>query len=114
MALSQKKRGQAAEVPSALSADETKGSMRTVPQWTLCEHSIFRELSFKDFIQAMDFVNQVAQISEAEDHHPDIFISYNKVKLDLSTHTARGLTQKDFDLAEKIDRFFEANIRNPL
>lgn len=103
MPLAQKKSVKNFEGPSVLSISDARGSMRTVPQWTFCDHSIVREFSFKDFKQAIDFVKQVAEVAEAVNHHPDIFISYNKVKLDSSTHTAGGLTQKDFELATKID-----------
>jgi len=67
------------------------------------DHSLVREFIFDDFEQSIDFVNQVAKEAEAMNHHPDIFISYDKVKLILSTHTAKGLTNKDFDLAVKFD-----------
>jgi 4a-hydroxytetrahydrobiopterin dehydratase len=88
---------------STLSVDEVRDSMRLVPNWTQCDHSIIREFSFKDFRQAIDFVNRVAEVAETENHHPDISISYSKVKLDLSTHSAGGLTSKDFELATKVD-----------
>jgi 4a-hydroxytetrahydrobiopterin dehydratase len=52
----------------------------------------------------MAFVNQVADFAEQADHHPDILINYRKVTLTLSTHSEGGLTQKDFDLAEKIEK----------
>ena len=87
-----------------MTADEITGSLKQIPDWKLSDRSVVRELSFKNFIQAIDFVNQVAKTAEARDHHPDIFISYNKVKLSLSTHSAGGLTLKDFDLAAEIDR----------
>ncbi len=55
------------------------------------------------FIQAMDFANKVAVIAEQEDHHPDIYIFYNIVKIELSTHAIGGLSENDFILAAKID-----------
>jgi len=89
---------------SVISGDEVNERMRRVPQWSLHGKSIFREYNFKDFKQAMNFTNRVAQMAEAQDHHPDIYISYSKVKLELSTHKAGGLTHMDFDLAEKINQ----------
>jgi 4a-hydroxytetrahydrobiopterin dehydratase len=59
---------------------------------------------FNDFIQAVEFVNKLVEPSEAIEHHPDIEISYNKVKINLTTHDAGGLTQKDFDLARTISQ----------
>ena len=75
-----------------------------VPDWMLGEGVISCELEFEDFRESMAFVESVAKLAEEHDHHPDIFISYNHVRLDLSTHTAAGLTEKDFALAEDIDR----------
>jgi len=57
----------------------------------------------KDFARAMGFVQSVALLAEKMNHHPDIDIRWNKVKLSLSTHSAGGLTEKDFALAEQID-----------
>jgi 4a-hydroxytetrahydrobiopterin dehydratase len=58
---------------------------------------------FDDFSQAIEFVNGVAEISEEDEHHPDIDIRFNKVRLALSTHAEGGLTELDFEIAEKID-----------
>ncbi|BAY22773.1 pterin-4-alpha-carbinolamine dehydratase [Calothrix sp. NIES-2100] len=58
--------------------------------------------TFKDFIQAIEFVNKLVEPAESAGHHPDIEISYNKVKIQLTTHDAGGLTEKDFDLAAVI------------
>ncbi len=73
--------------------------------WTLAKNakSIEKELVFKNFDKAMDFVNMVADAAEFEGHHPNIDIRYNKVKLVLSTHSIGGLSQNDFILAAKID-----------
>lgn len=64
---------------------------------------IVRTFTFKDFKEAMVFVNQVAAIAEEEGHHPDIYIFYNTVKLELSTHNIHGLSGNDFILAAKIN-----------
>ena len=58
---------------------------------------------FKNFVEAMAFINKVADIAEEERHHPDIHISYNKVQLTLTTHAIHGLSENDFILAAKID-----------
>lgn len=92
---------QAGAVP--LSRKEAEALLPQVPAWTLEEKSIIREFRFKDFHQAMDFVNRAAAIANEEDHHPDIFISYNKVKMILSTHKIGGLSMNDFIVAAKID-----------
>lgn len=59
---------------------------------------------FKDFIQAVEFVNKLVEPAESAGHHPDIEISYNTVKITLTTDDAGGLTQKDFDLAQVISQ----------
>lgn len=76
-----------------------------VPEWKVTddEKSISREFTFKDFVEAMKFVNAVAEIAQGEGHHPDIYIFYNKVRLALSTHAIGGLSENDFILASKID-----------
>ena len=86
-----------------LSRTDAGELMREVPQWSLTETSITRDFHFKDFRQAMDFVNGVAAIANEQDHHPDILISYNKVRLSLSTHKIGGLSMNDFIVAAKID-----------
>src|SRR6266511_3444930 len=67
--------------------------------------NIPRDLKFENFKGAMDFVNRVADEAEAMDHHPDILIhGWNKVRLSVMTHSEGGLTEKDFKLAERINR----------
>jgi 4a-hydroxytetrahydrobiopterin dehydratase len=77
-----------------------------IPAWSLAEDGrrLVRRLRFPDFRQAMAFVSQVADLAEAEHHHPDIAIHYDAVDLALWTHSAGGLTRNDFVLAAKIDR----------
>jgi len=76
--------------------------MVAIPGWENNGKEITRAYKFKDFAEAMAFVNKVAGLAEAADHHPDIDIRYNKVRLTLSTHSAGGLTEKDFSLALQI------------
>ena len=73
-------------------------------RWTRVEEAIARELQFDDFAGAMAFVNRVAAVAEARNHHPDILVhDYNQVRLSVTNHSAGGLTQADFDLAAAID-----------
>lgn len=71
--------------------------------WTREGDEIARTVTLADFKAAMAFVNQVADLAESRNHHPDIAISWNKVTLRLSTHSAGGLTGNDVDLAREID-----------
>jgi 4a-hydroxytetrahydrobiopterin dehydratase len=75
----------------------------SVPEWILGEGMISREFEFADFAESMAFVNRVAALAEEHDHHPDIHISYNRVRLDCTTHKVGGLSEKDFALAEAVD-----------
>ena len=65
-----------------------------------------KEYKFKNFNEAMDFVNKVARVAEARDHHPDILIKYNVVILSFYTHTAKAVTEKDIRLAAELDELF--------
>ncbi|HLY50553.1 MAG TPA: 4a-hydroxytetrahydrobiopterin dehydratase [Solirubrobacteraceae bacterium] len=74
-------------------------------EWKREGSEIVREWQFKDFAQAMAFVNRVAEAAEEANHHPDILLhGWNRVRLSLTNHSAGGLTQADFEMAEKIDR----------
>jgi 4a-hydroxytetrahydrobiopterin dehydratase len=74
-------------------------------QWHREDAEIVREWRLEDFAQAMEFVNQVADAAEQANHHPDILIyGWNKVKLSLTNHSAGGLTEADFAMADRIDR----------
>jgi 4a-hydroxytetrahydrobiopterin dehydratase len=67
------------------------------------EHHLEREFKFKDFRKALDFVNEVGAIAEEQGHHPDVYLSYGKVRIQLWTHKIDGLHENDFILAAKID-----------
>jgi len=71
--------------------------------WSLEEGKLTREFKFRDFKEAMKFVNSVAEIAEQEWHHPDISIYFNKVNIELFTHSIKGLSENDFILAAKVD-----------
>jgi len=75
-----------------------------VPLWEMREaKSLRRRFRFKDFPAAMAFVNGVAALAQQEGHHPDILISFDRVRIDLTTHAIGGLSENDFILALKID-----------
>jgi len=74
-----------------------------VPKWTVREGAIEREFRFSDFAEAMEFVNEVARMAQKQDHHPDIHVSYDRVRLEFSTHKIGGLSQNDFICAAKVD-----------
>ena len=93
---------------SILSATEIKEAIKDLPEWDVEGKSIVRVFEFDDFEQAIDFVNGVAELAEDADHHPDMDIRFNKVRVILSTHSKGGITENDFDLAERLDTLVDA------
>lgn len=71
--------------------------------WKLVNNKIQREFIFKDFVSALNFINELADLAENLNHHPDIFNSYNRVIISLTTHDLGGVSKKDFKLAMEID-----------
>jgi len=78
--------------------------MLKLRNWALEGNSIVKDKLFRDFKEAMEFVNKVAEIAEKHNHHPSIIIDYNNVRMSLTTHSAGGLTNIDFDVGEEIDK----------
>ena len=90
-------------MPRLYDSKEIKEALKDLPAWEVEGKNIERTFEFEDFAQAIDFVNGIAELAEEADHHPDFDVRYNKVRVVLSTHSKGGLTDMDFDLAEKID-----------
>jgi 4a-hydroxytetrahydrobiopterin dehydratase len=86
-----------------LSDAEIADRLKTLSGWAVAGIAIEKEWRFADFKTAMIFVNRVAEIAEELDHHPDIFVSYSRVRLTLSSHDSGGITERDFRLAGRID-----------
>jgi 4a-hydroxytetrahydrobiopterin dehydratase len=78
--------------------------MQSLPGWTTDGTKLSRTYQFKNFVEAIGFVNRLVEPAETANHHPDIAISYNKVTISLTTHDAGGLTQQDFKLAQIISQ----------
>lgn len=89
---------------SLLTQDEITKNLSSISGWMQEEKEISKLFQFKDFVEALAFVNKVGEEAEKLNHHPDIFIhSWNKVKITISTHSEGGITKNDFQLAEKIE-----------
>jgi 4a-hydroxytetrahydrobiopterin dehydratase len=86
-----------------LDAAAVERELADTPGWELEGNAIVRTAKFKDFNEAMAFVNRVAEVAEEANHHPDITIRWNTVTLTQSTHVAGGLTEHDFRLARRIN-----------
>ena len=87
-----------------LKDSEIKDALKSLAGWVHANNAIERSYEFKDFAGAMAFVNRVAAAAEAVNHHPDIDIRYNKVKLVLTSHDSGGVTQRDVRMAGTINQ----------
>ena len=87
-----------------LSVSEIQKNLKSLnPNWKLVDNKIQREFIFEDFVTAFNFIKELANLAENLNHHPDIFNSYNKVIISLTTHDLGGVSKKDFKLAMEID-----------
>ena len=91
-----------------LDPSEIDALLGTLPDWERAGNAIAKRFDFRDFAEALAFVNRIAEPAEAMNHHPDVAIHWNEVTLRLWTHASGGLTRKDFDLARAIDERAEA------
>lgn len=90
-------------MPEKLSDISIQRELGTLPGWSRKGDVITKTFQFRDFLTGINFVSAVAKAADAADHHPDIDIRYTKVTCTLSTHSAGGITQKDLDMARKIE-----------
>ena len=89
-----------------LSEQEIAAELGELTGWRVLNGNLHRIFEFKDFSQAFGFMTRAALAAEKLDHHPDWSNSWNKVTVDLSTHSAGGLTKNDFELAAKMQQIF--------
>ena len=85
-----------------LSQAEIDQKIQAIPQWQQSQQTITRTFKFKNFVEAIAFVDKLVEPAEDAGHHPDLSISYNEVVVSLTSHDAGGLTDKDFSLAQTI------------
>ncbi len=86
-----------------LSAGEIRGALERLPGWTVADGKLHREYQFPDFVHAFGFMAASAAAIEAMNHHPEWFNVWNKVRIDLTTHDAGGITAMDVELAGKLE-----------
>ena len=92
------------EGTAPLSVDRRDELLEEIPGWRVVDgHHLRREWSFPDFLTALAFVNAAGALAEAEKHHPDLFLSWGKVAVEIWTHTVNGLSERDFILAAKLE-----------
>ena len=89
---------------ATLSQSEAASRLQELPGWTLDGNAIRKQFVFRDFPEAVAFVQRLVPGAEAADHHPDILINYKRVTLTYSTHSEGGLTDKDFAGAQMAER----------
>jgi 4a-hydroxytetrahydrobiopterin dehydratase len=92
-----------------MTVEQIQTSLKELPGWELKAGKLHRELKFKNFVQAFGFMTQAAIVVEQMNHHPEWSNVYNRVTIDLTTHEAGGISQRDIELAQKINKLL-ANI----
>ncbi|MBB3046559.1 4a-hydroxytetrahydrobiopterin dehydratase [Litorivivens lipolytica] len=90
------------------SESQLKDVMAELPDWTVREDKLYRQLTFKDFVSAFGFMSQVAILAEKMDHHPEWSNVYNRVDIKLTTHDLGGISMRDITLAKQIEEHFSA------
>lgn len=101
---------QCAPRQTALAAEEVSTYLQAVEGWSLNENKIVKTFSFRDYHATLAFVNKIAEMIHAQDHHPELLVSYNQCKVSYNTHSVNGgrggLSENDFICAAKIDAIF--------
>ena len=87
-----------------LDREQIEAALAELDGWGFQDEALVRTFRFSDFVHAVDFVEQLAEVAEGQKHHPDIDIRYNKVTLRLSSHDAGGITARDVKLAEALQQ----------
>ena len=98
---------------SKLSVQEIENNLQQAQGWELKEGAIIeRSFKFSNFVNAMEFAKGIARIADEENHHPELHVSWGKVRIELTTHSVNGLTINDFIVAAKINRLWDQTERD--
>ena len=89
-----------------LSAEHAEQYLTSLPGWRLLDNKIEREYKFKTYLEGLEFANKIGHIAEEQDHHPDILVEWRRVKLILTTHSIKGLSENDFIMAAKAEKAY--------
>jgi 4a-hydroxytetrahydrobiopterin dehydratase len=93
------------EATKPLPAERVAGLLWQLDGWECVRgHHLTKTFAFRDFAQGLAFVNRLGALAESEGHHPDLFLKWGQVRVDIHTHRVDGLTESDFVLAAKVDR----------
>ena len=90
-----------------LNKNEIKENLDSLDGWIIKNNLLYKKFSFKTFMNAFSFMNIIADQSEKVDHHPKLINEYNKVEVELFTHSSNSISNKDFSLARFIDNIYE-------
>lgn len=88
---------------SPLSESELQERLATLPSWTIQENALERVVKTNTYMAALDILNAVAHLSETADHHPDLLLGWCTLTIRYWTHTAQGITERDFQLAQQVE-----------
>ena len=86
-----------------LSAEEIETNLAGLNDWTVSSDKLSKKFEFANFAESLSFVNRVGEIADAIDHHPDVLFGWGYAEFFITTHDAGGITERDFDLAKRID-----------
>ena len=89
-----------------LSDTAIEEQLKSLPGWEFKDNAIRKLYRFKEFMQGIRFVDRIAELAEAADHHPDMLVNYTRVTFTCTTHSEHGVTAKDFRLANQIEHEF--------
>lgn len=99
------------EKPNILSEEQIHEGLKNLPGWSYAEDKISKTFEFKDFMDSLGFINKLAPLFEANDHHPDTCIMYSKVKFELQRFDVGGkVTDKDLFIAQEIEKAYAARV----
>ena len=111
--LTQKKCQPCEGIGQPLTKEQADGYLKNTPKWQIQDGAIHREFIMKDFLAAVSLINKIAKVAQEDNHHPDIHLTgYRKLRVELSTHAVKGLTENDFILAAKINEL-PADLKSP-
>lgn len=86
-----------------MSREDTQKYLQEVPGWGLAGDSIIKEFRFRNYLEGLEFAYSLGKVAEEEGHHPDILIGWRRVRVTLSTHAIKGLSENDFIMAAKTE-----------
>jgi 4a-hydroxytetrahydrobiopterin dehydratase len=92
----------------ALTPIEISTQLSLLPGWTFADGAINRTFKFGNYHETIDFVNALANVVHLHDHHPDLFVSYNRCTVALNTHDVKGISENDFIIAALADALYQS------